>query len=233
MAAKFARTDDFRAPIARLSYAQNLFKARAAKGSTREKFGCTLIFPKTELSLPSCKFQDGTTKSFEKIVADLIMEQWGEKGLERAKKGLIRLPWLAGDGKEARNKETGELHPGMGPEVFFIRTQANYDTARQNNGAPRVFPSTTSTAVPATQEEVYSGCYGLPVINFFCWNNVENGDGVSAGIQMFFKKADGEKIGGSGSADPDKWTETVEDTGAAPAETKTGAGAGGLFGAMG
>lgn len=224
MAVKFARSDDFKTPTARLSYAQNLFKVRAQKGG-KEKFGATLIFPKTDLTAKTCKTADGKVVSLQDIVAGVILEQWGEKGLERAKAGLIKAPFLAGDGKEARNKETGELHPGMSADVFFIRTQANADRA------PKIYASASAT-IPATQEDVYSGCYGFAVLNAFAWHNDENGDGVSFGINMFFKKADGEKIGSSGGSDPEKWAETVEDTGGAPAETKTGAGAGGLFGAM-
>jgi hypothetical protein len=227
MATKFARSDDFKGSTSRVSFAQNLFKAReqGKPPNVRRKFGCTLIMPKADLRAKCCRMADGTMKTWEEIVGAVIVETWGEKGLERAAKGLIKSPFLTGDGKEARNKETGELHPGMGPDVFFIRVQANEDRP------PKVFASATAT-IPATQEDVYSGCYGFAVLNAFAWHNDENGDGVSFGINMFFKKADGEKIGGSGGSDPEKWAETVEDAGGAPAETKTGAGAGGLFGAM-
>lgn len=207
---KFARSEDFKTPPCRLSFAQNLFKARKATDDAKAKYGCTLIFTKEHRA------------TLEKEVAKVIVEQWGEKGIERAKAGLIKSPFLAGDGKEARNKTTGELHPGMGPDVFFIRTQANEDrppVVRYKN------PN-----IPATEDEVYSGCRGFAVINAFAWNNPQNGDGVSFGIQYFQKTQDDERIGGSGQLDPEKWHEKIEDAGDAPAETKTGAGAGGLFG---
>lgn len=226
MASKFARSADFKTPDALLSFAQSLFKARASADGGKEKFGCTLIFPNNAKTAKLCQIPDGKggmkMVSLTDIVAGVITEQWGEKGLERAKAGLIKSPFLAGDGKEARNKTTGELHPGMGADVFFIRTTANADRAPQVS-------STAAAMIPASQDEVYSGCYGFAVLNCFAWNNPQNGDGVSFGIQMFFKKKDGERIGG-GSSSPDAWTETVEDAGAAPDETKTGAGAGGLFG---
>ena len=221
MANKFARSADFKTPDARLSFAQTLFKARASEQGGKEKFGCTLIFPKAAMTEKTCKTADGKMASLQDIVAGVIVEQWGEKGLERAKAGLIKSPFLAGDGKEARNKTTGELHPGMGPGVFFIRVSANADRRPQVSSTP-------AAMIPATEDEVYSGCEGFAVLNCFAWNNPQNGDGVSFGIQMFFKKRDGERIGG-GSSSPDAWTETVEDHGAAPGETKTGAGAGGLF----
>lgn len=207
---KFARSEDFKTPPCRLSFAQNLFKARKQDEDKPPKYGCTLIFNKADRA------------ALEKHIGAVIVEQWGEKGIQRAKDGLIKSPFLAGDGKEARNKTTGELHPGMGPDVFFIRVQANEDR-------PPVVRYKDPN-IPATQEEVYSGCYGFAVINAFAWNNVQNGDGVSFGIQYFQKTKDGEHIGGSGTVDPEKWHEKIADEGDAPAETKQGEGAGGLFG---
>lgn len=206
---KFARSDDFKTPPCRLSFAQTLFKARAQENG-KPKYGCTLIFPKDARA------------ALEKHVADVIKAQWGEKGLEKAKAGLIKSPFLAGDGKEARNKTSGELHPGMSADVFFIRVQANEDR-------PPVVRYKDPN-IPATADEVYSGCYGFAVINAFAWNNPQNGDGVSFGIQYFQKTKDGDRIGGSGQVDPEKWHEKIADEGDAPQETKQGAGAGGLFG---
>lgn len=222
----FARSADFKTPDGVLSFAQSLFKARS-QSNGKPKFGCTLIFPNEMRTAKVCMIKDENgnmvKKSLEEIVGDVIVAQWGEKGIERAKKGLIKSPFLSGDGKEARNKETGELHPGMGEGKFFIRTTANEDRRPQ-------ISSTVAAMVPATEEEVYSGCKGFAVINAFTWHNDENGDGVSFGINMFFKREDGERLGGSGGSSPDAWTETVEDHGGAPDETKSGAGASGLFG---
>lgn len=208
-----ARSEDFKTELCRLSFAGTLFKARSqnADGSN-PKYGCTLIFPNTT-----------SRAAMEKIVAKVIMDQWGEKGIERAKKGMIKLPFLKGDGKEAHSKKTGELHAGMGADVWFIRCQANGDR-------PPIV-RWKDPNLQMTENEVYSGCYGKAVLNAFAWNNVQNGDGVSFGIQMFQKLQEGEKIGGSGGVDADKWLETIADEGAAPESTKGGAGAGGLFGA--
>lgn len=205
-----ARSEDFKTPLARLSYAMGLFKPRAQEGSAKEKFSCTLIFPKAD------------RKVLEEIVAKIIVDEWGPKGIEKAKAGLIKSPFLAGDGKEARNKQSGDLHPGMGSDVFFIRVQANADRP------PWV--RWTDPNKQETEANVYSGCYGKAVLNAFCWNHPTNGDGVSFGISGFQKLQEGERIGGSGGSDPAKWVEQVEDAGEAPIETQGGAGAGGLFG---
>lgn len=220
-----ARSDDFKTPEARLSFAYSLFKPRKQDGSDKEKYSCTLIFPKPALTEKVIAYK-GRQLSLHDIVGEVILEAWGEKGLEKAKAGLIKSPFLDGAGKEARNKKTGDLHPGMGPDVFFIRTTANVD--RQ----PGV-SSSAAAFVPATEKEVYSGCYGYGVVNAFSWTNPQNGDGVSFGVNYFFKRRDGEPLAaGGGGGDPDKWTEAVEDTGPAPAVTQGGAGAGGLFGAL-
>ncbi|MGF7063600.1 ssDNA-binding protein [Aminobacter sp. BE322] len=78
-----------------------------------------------------------------------------------------------------------------------------------------------------------SGSRGFAVVNAFTWENEENGKGISFGISMFqvTKKAEGgEILGGTGGPDPDKFFETIDDEGDAPASTKTGNGAASLFG---
>ena len=205
-----ARSDDFKTPECRLSYARDLFKAREQKnddGSTRVKYGCTLIFPKSALPV------------LENMVAKVIVDEWGEKGIARAKQGMIKSPFLAGDGKEARNKTTGELHAGMGPDVFFIRPTANSDRPPQVRYKDPNLQETETT--------VYSGCYGKAVVHFYAWHHDKSGDMVGCGISMFQKLRDGEHLGG-GPVEAEKWMESVPDEGPMP-ET-AGAGAGGLFG---
>ena len=99
MAAKFYRGAEFRTPTGRLSFAQSLFKPRAAEQGGREKFGCTLIFPNTD------------KPAFEKALVEVLENQWPKDGIDRFKRGLIKSPILAGDGKEAHNKTTGTLNP--------------------------------------------------------------------------------------------------------------------------
>lgn len=204
-----ARSSDFKTELGRLSYAQTLFKAREPEGGGTTKYGCTIIFPKAY------------RKTLEEIVAAVIKEQWGPSGIERAKKGLIKSPFLAGDGKEAHSKKTGELHPGLGSDVFFIRPTANEDRP------PRIWYRDPNKQ--ETQEVVYSGCYGKAILTAFAWN-AQSGDGVSFGIHGFQKLQDGERLGGSGGIDPEKWNETIADEGPVPETAKSGGGAASLFG---
>jgi hypothetical protein len=46
---------------------------------------------------------------------------------------------------------------------------------------------------------------------------------------MAQKVKEGESLGGGGAGSPDQYFEKIEDEGEAPAETKAGAGAAGLF----
>ena len=204
-----ARSDNFKSPECRLSYAKGLWKPRKiSETSTREAYGCTLIFPVS------------ARPALEKIAAEVITTEWGDKGLERAKQGLIHAPFIAGDGPQARNKETGEIKTGLGPDVFFIRPTAGIEYPPQVRWR--------DPNLQMTENEVYSGCYGKAVLNIFSWHNSQQGDGVSFGIAMFQKLREGEKLGGGG-IEPDKWMEEVPDEGPATA-TEGGRGASGLFG---
>ena len=206
-----ARSEDFKTPVCRLAFSQGLFKPRSAAEGAPKKFSSTLIF------------ENKWKPQLEKVIAEVIVEQWGEKGLVRAKAGGIKNPILAGDGKEARSKQDGELHPGFGPGLFFIRCTAPEDRK------PVVLWN--SKEMQATQEEVYSGCYGLAVVNCWAWNHPSSGDGVSFGIRMFQKTREGEPIGGVSPLDVDKWFEHVDgDEGLNAAAADKSGGASSLFG---
>jgi hypothetical protein len=216
-----AYSADFKTPICRFSYVQGMFTPTkrtddAGKpmldrnGNEIIKWGCTLIFPKATTD----------RSAFDNALKQVITEEWGEGGLLKAKNGLIRTPFLDGDGKEARNKKTGELHDGMGPDVWFIRVS----TSREPMVRYR------SMNVPATASEIKSGDWGHAAINAYTWHHEKNGDGVSFGIQFLQKTKDGESLGGGGGVNVEDYFEKIADAGDAPAATKTGAGAEGLFG---
>ncbi len=226
---KNARSLDFRGPDGRVSFAQNLFKAQPSDKNdptSKKKFGCTMIWPKgIELQKIIPYGDDGRLMSMEEIVAMVIQEQWGSNGLSMAAKGLIKSPFLAGDGKEARSKKTGDLHPGMGPDVTFMRLQSG-------ENSPPFVSASRYEKIPATVQDVYSGCYGFPAMNFFAWEDSRNGCGVSGGVSVFYKIKDGDRLGGTGGPDPDKFLDKRPDNaGNAPEGTRTGGGAGSLFGA--
>lgn len=190
---KMHRTEMRKGPLMRVSFARNLRYGRDLKkddGTTKMEFGCTLILPKADGA--GMKFLQG-------MVAEVIRGEWGDRGVERFKTGLIRNPILAGDGKEARNKESGEINPGFGTDVVFIRAKSN-----------EIVPVFNAKVAPAADEEIVSGHWGYPVLNAFAWHHPTNGDGVSFGISMFqFVKAD-DVLGGERVSDPNKFFEHVD-----------------------
>lgn len=222
--AKMASSAQFKTPICRFSYVQNMVNRVTKKddaGNVITRNGqpvteqqCTLIFDASTDRTP-----------FDNALREAIVAQWGEAGMERAKNGLIKLPYLKGDGPEARNKKTGELHPGMGADKWFIRV------ATQLEAPVRYRSQTIPVTLGSGDDQLKSGDYGFGVIHAFCWNNTKKGDGVSFGIDYLQKTKAGESLGGSGGGiDVETVYETVEDSGDAPPETKNGGGAASLFG---
>lgn len=181
MAKKMYRTESAKGPLMRLSYAQSLRKGRENdKGVV--KYGCTLILPKSDTAGMAL---------LQKMVAEVVKGEWGDKGVERFKNGLIKNPIIPGDGKEARNKESGEINPGLGADMIFIRPTANE--------AVKVF---NKAVQPASDDEIVSGYWGYPVLNAYAWHHETNGDGVSFGISMVQIVKEDEPLGGSGGGDP-------------------------------
>lgn len=223
-----ASSAQFKTPVGRFSYVQNMFTRVAKKDDagnpTLDKNGK----PVTEQQVTLIFNKSDDRSVFDNALKEVIVGTWGEKAMEQAKAGLIRLPYLAGDGKEARVKtgdKAGEVREGLGADKWFIRVATRLE-------APVRFRSQT---IPATfgdgDDQIKSGDYGFAVLHAYAWENSKNGKGVSFGIDYLQKTRAGESLGGSGSAvDVASVYEAVEDSGAAPEETKLGAGAGGLFG---
>lgn len=202
-----ARSEDFKTPLARLSY-PNLFKPQVMDDG-KKKFNCTMLIPKSD--------KDGLAK-LAAAIKEVVVKQWGEKGLARLQAGAIKSPILDGDGPQGLNKKSGERHAGYEGH-WFIRAGANEDRP------PRLF---NKKVLPATQDDIYAGSYVYAVVNAYAWSNPKNGDGVSFGLTYVQAAKDGERLGGGAPA-ADKFFESIADEGAAPAETKDGAGASGLF----
>lgn len=201
--AKF-RTQPITSPLCRISYAMGLHSPKQ-NDQGNDKYNVTLIFPKDQLSI------------LQKAVADCVVGEWGDKGVERFKKGLIKSPILDGDSKSAHDKE-GNLKAGMGPDVFFIRPSSNDPI--------KCFDARVQ---PMDARDIKSGYWGKAALNCFAWHNAQNGDGVSFGINMFQFIKEDEILGGDGGADPTAMfaVETVDTSGEGPSGA---GGAGDMFG---
>lgn len=204
---KSARAEDRKTPIVRLViFQKQLFEPRANERGVL-KYGCTLLFPKS-----------ADMTDFRRDAEKVALEMWGEtkvKNLVAA--GGLKSPFLDGDGPQAVNKKSGQRYEGFAGHTF-LRVTAN--------DKPKLYDR---NVMPAGPDVIYSGCYGYAVINAFTWEDSRSGCGISFGISMFQFAKDGERLAG-GEPDPEQFFERIADEGAAPAATKTGAGAGGLFG---
>lgn len=203
-----ARSEDVKTPLARLAFTDGLFKAMERDNGSKQ-WGCTLLFPKSE-----------NLAALEAAAVEAATAEWGDKAKQMIKDGLIHNPFLDGDGPQGKSKKTGEPHAGF-PGSKFIRVISGEDY-RPKLVNKKLLPITD-------KDECYSGCYGYAVVNAFTWENKEKGKGISFGISMIQVAKDGERLGGGGGGDPEKFFEKIEDEGDAPETTKQGAGAGGLF----
>ena len=200
----------------RISYAQYCFDPNKTESGALQYQG-TFLIPKT-----------ADKSALDKAVLDTLVAEFGgrmggEAGVvEAIKAGVIKSPFLDGDGKQGRDKD-GKPKPGYAGH-WFIRATSGPDYP------PAMFKSERGAVVPASKADIGSGDYGYPVLNVYTWDNPKNGRGASFGFSMFMRSRKGESLGGGGMPDPNKAFDAIPDEGSAPASTQGGAGAGGLFG---
>lgn len=165
----------------RFSYL-NAFHARAINGGA-EKFSTMLIIPKT----------DSYTLGKIKEAIQAAKDAWVAKG----KKLPAQLKSTLHDG-DGTMPNSGEEY---GPEC-----KGCYVMNVSSNKKPVLvyFDKT-----PITEEsELYSGCYGRAIINFYVYDNQGN-KGISAGLMGIQKLTDGEPLGGGVVRDED-WDDGFE-----------------------
>lgn len=215
-----SRSEDVKTPLVTIGFAADMFEAREDKWG-KKSFGCTLFIPKTS-----------DKSALENAVISAAVAQWGDKAKNWFKKdengqSVIKSPFLDGDSKQGKYlNDAGELvaKPGHAGH-WFIRCKSGADYK------PKVFDKRRNPVFD--KDGCTSGSQGYGVVNAFTWENDEQGKGLTFGISMFqvAKLAEGEDImGGGGGPNPENFFEAIVDEGDAPAETKSGAGAGGLFG---
>lgn len=205
-----ARSEDFKTPsLVRLSFTDGLFEVKTDDWG-KKYWGCTLLIPKSD-----------PLAVYEKAALEAAVAEWGDKAKQMFKDGLIHNPFLDGDGPQGKSKTTGEPHAGY-PGNRFLRVKSGEEYR------PTLIDR---QKLPITEKaKLYSGCYAYAVLHCFTWENDKKGKGLTFGINMLQFVRDGDRLGGGGGVDVDKWAEKIDDEGDAPAETKGGAGAGGLFG---
>lgn len=207
-----SRSEDIKTPQGIVSYAGDLFELRERENGGKG-YGCTIIFPKT-----------ADLSGLEGMALAAAKEEWpGKPVAEWIKDGTIKNPFLDGDGKQGRDKE-GNQRPELKNSRFIRCTSGE-------KFKPKVFDRKRNPVMDI--DGCPSGSTVVAVVNAYAWDNPKNGKGISFGVSLVqvVKKAEGDEVlGGAGGPDPDKFFDKIDDEGEAPAATKGGAGAGGLFG---
>lgn len=170
----------------RLSYV-NLFTTRVLMDGSQDKYSVTLLIPKTD----------------KNTLAKIDQAMQAAKENFKAKNPGKKLP---------ANLST-TLHDGDGERPtggdYSPECKGHYVMTVNSKNKPVVVASDKS---PITDpQEVYSGCYGRAVINFYVYNNSGN-VGITAGLNGIMKLEDGEPLAGGVVTDSD-WDDDWEEGG--------------------
>lgn len=220
-----ARSQDFKLENMRGSFLW-LFKPQKNtddNGNVVLKYNGTFLWPKTvELTAVTA---DKQSMKVADIAVQVATEAWGANAVELIKSGVIKNPFLDGDGPQGVSKKTGQRHDGFAGHKF-LRASANEDRP------PKLYLGKLGADGKLVEAKdpssIYSGCYVHLVTNLFAWEHPKNGKGLSFGLNMVQFAKDGEKLG-SGPADPDSFFEGVPGRSAATTAAASGVGAGALF----
>lgn len=168
----------------RLSY-NNLFTPRAAQEGAKEKYSTTLLIPKTD------KATIKKIKAAIEAAKSAYMQKHSGKKLPTNLKTTLH----DGDGERPNGGEFGPECKGC----YVI-------TVSSNNRPVLVYADKTLITEPS---ELYSGCYGRAIINFYVYDTNGN-KGISAGLNGVMKLEDGEPLAGGVVTDSD-WDDGWED----------------------
>jgi hypothetical protein len=155
----------------RFSYC-NLFEPRAMQEGQTPKYSVTLLVPKSDK-----KTVDKINAAIEAAKAAYIRRNPGKK-LPSNLKTIIH----DGDGERPNGGEYGEECKGC-----YVMTVSSK--------RPPVIVDADKNPLNDPLE-LYSGCYGRAVLNFYVYDTQGN-KGVSAGLQGIMKLEDGEPLGGA------------------------------------
>lgn len=161
----------------RFSYC-NLFTPRAVQDGSPAKYSVTLLIPKSDKA------------TLQKIKA----------AIEEAKAKYL----VANSGKKLPANLKSTLHDGDGERPnggeFSEECKGHYVITVSSNRQPVIV---NADKTPLTDpQELYSGCYGRAVINFYVYDTQGN-KGISAGLNGIMKLYDGEPLAGGVVTDAD------------------------------
>lgn len=168
----------------RFSYV-NLFTPRAAQEGAPAKYSVTLIIPKS----------DKHTLGKIKAAMDAAKENYLSKNSGKKLPSNLKSTMHDGDGERPNGGS-------FGPECKGCYVM----TVSSNNKPVLVYADKT----PLTEAtELYSGCYGRAIINFFVYDT-QGSKGITAGLNGIMKLEDGEPLSGGVVTDKD-WDDDWDD----------------------
>lgn len=168
----------------RFSYC-HLFAPAASQEGGPEKYSVMLLIPKS----------DTVTVKKIKSAIEAAKAVYAEKNNGKTLPAKVKTTFHDGDGE----KPTGGEY---GPEC-----KGHYVISVSSNNKPViVYADKTPITEPS---ELYSGCYGRAIINFYGYDTSGN-KGISAGLNGIMKLHDGEPLVGGIVTDED-WDDDFED----------------------
>lgn len=168
----------------RFSYC-NLFTPRAANAGDKEKYSVTLLIPKSD---------KGTIQKIKGAIS-AAKQAYLEKNSNKKLPSELKNTLHDGDGEMPNGGEYGPECKGC-----YVMTVSSV------NKPVMVYADKTPLTDP---QELYSGCYGRAVLNFYVYDTNGN-KGVSAGLNGIMKLSDGEPLSGGVVTDAD-WDDGWED----------------------
>lgn len=168
----------------RFSYV-NAFTPRAAQEGAQPKYSVTLLIPKTD------KNTIAKIKAAIEAAKTAYLQKHSGKKLPSALKTTLH----DGDGERPNGGE-------FGPEC-----KGHYVMTCSSNNKPVIVYADKAPITEAS--ELYSGCYGRAIVNFYVYDTNGN-KGVSAGLNGIMKLSDGEPLSGGVVTDSD-WDDDFED----------------------
>lgn len=168
----------------RLSYV-SVFEPKLMQDNVTEKFSVTLLIPKT----------DSRTLAKIKAAQDEAVNVFKNKNPGKRLPANLSTTLHDGDGLKDNGEEYG---PECRGHMVMTVTSKRRPVIVYADKTPMTEPS-----------EMYSGCYGRAVINFFVYDTMGK-IGITAGLNGIMKLEDGEPLGGGGVTDAD-WDDDYED----------------------
>lgn len=172
----------------RFSYC-NLFTPKAPQQGGQEVYSVTLLIPKT----------DKHTTGKIKAAIDAAKQNYLQKNAGKKLPSELKTTLHDGDGEKPNGGEYGPECKGC-----YVMTVSSKN--------PPVIVNADKTPI-TDQKELYSGCYGRAIVNFYVYDTAGN-KGVSAGLNGIMKLYDGEPLSGGVVTDSDwddGWSDDEDD----------------------